>query len=170
MVRKEIINIGRRRKLPEGFGWVDHRLARENWLEKFGPESLTLYLFLVTVGDEDGVSWYSDETVCRKLNFGAEILRSARHDLVGGGLVAYKKPHYQVLELPRTGGAANFRKVLSEALSVGEEIESERRQPSGTEGLGVSLHPDGCAYRRGDNVCDALPVSVIVDAMAGGAR
>lgn len=170
MIQKEIINLGRRRKLPEGFGWVDHRLVRENWLEKFSSESLALYLFLVTVGDEDGVSWYSNETVCRKLNFGAEILRSARHELVGGGLVAYKKPHYQVLELQRVGGAENFRKALSEALGGGRDIESERRQPEGTEGLGISLHPPGAAYRRGENVCDALPVSVIVNAMAGGAR
>ncbi len=50
MMQKEIISPGQRRRLPEGFGWVDHRLVRENVIENFSAESLALYLFLITVG------------------------------------------------------------------------------------------------------------------------
>jgi len=163
MVRKEIISPERRRQLPEGFGWVDHRLVRENVIENFSAESLALYLFLITVGDEDGVSWYADESICQRLNFPLAKLKAARGELVIGGLIAYRKPHYQVLALSRPQVADSFRQALRVATS-----ESERRQPSGTEGMGISLHQPGTAYRRGQEVCDALPLSTIIDAMTGG--
>jgi hypothetical protein len=167
MTSKEIISPGRRRRLPEGFGWVDHRLVRENLIEKFSHEALTLYLFLITVGDADGVSWYSDKSICRKLNCTSGILDSMRRELVNGDLIAYRKPHYQVLELPRPQLRDNFRQILQVATG---NLEAERRQPAGTEGMGVSLHPPGGVYRRDDSVCDALPVSVIIDAIGGGAK
>lgn len=169
MVQKEIISQGQRRKLPEGFGWVDHRLVRENVIEKFSSEALALYLFLLTVGDEDGVSWYSDETVCRKLNFGAETLKVARRELTAGRLVAYRKPHYQVLELPRPQASEKFRGALSAALSGDVEFEQERRQPAGTEGKGV-LPLSLPGYRRPEGSCDVLEIGTVLEAMAGGVR
>lgn len=169
MIRKEIIVPGHRRRLPEGFGWVDHRLVRENLIENFSSEALALYLFLITVGDEDGVSWYSDESVCARLNFSVSVLKSVRRELAAGNLIAYRKPHYQVLELPHPRISDDFRRVLSEAVND-SEVEPERRQPAGTEGLGVSLHPPGGIYRRGAEVCDSLPVSTIIEAMAGGVK
>ena len=169
MVQKEIISQGQRRKLPEGFGWVDHRLVRENLIEKFSAEALALYLFLVTVGDEDAVSWYSDETVCRKLNFSTETLKAARRELTAGKLVAHRKPHYQVLELPRPQVAEKFHGALSAALAGEAEFEDERRQPAGTEGKGVlSLSLPG--YRCTEGHCDILELRTVIDAMAGGAR
>lgn len=170
MAQKEIISPGRRRRLPEGFGWVDHRLVRENLIEKFSAKSLALYLFLITVGDEDGVSWYGDESICRRLNLELSELKAARRELVAGNLVAYRKPHYQVLELPHPQEGGVFRAALSAAVKGAEEMESERRQPAGTEGMGVSLHPPGGVYRRGADVCDALPISTIINAMSGGMK
>ena len=168
-MKKEIIDLSRRRKLPEGFGWVDHRLVRESMIEKFSAEALALYLFLITVGDEDCVSWYSDETVCRKLNFGAETLKAARRELSAGKLVAYRKPHYQVLELPRPQVSSSFRSALSAAIDGKAEFEDERRQPAGTEGKGVIPLSLPCC-RRPEGSCDVLPVSAVIEAMAGGVR
>ena len=168
MMQKKIISPGQRRRLPEGFGWVDHRLVRENVIENFSAESLALYLFLITVGDEDGVSWYADESVCRRLNFTADRLKAVRRELSGGRLIAYRKPHYQVLELPRLQCSDNFRKALSTAIS--SDIPTEQRQPQGTEGMGISLHPPGGIYRRDAEVCDTLPIAAIINAMAGGAE
>lgn len=168
MMQKEIISPGQLRLLPEGFGWVDHRLVRENVIENFSAESLALYLFLITVGDEYGVSWYADESVCRRLNFAADMLKSSRRELVAGRLIAYRKPHYQVLELPHPQVSDNFRKALSAAIS--SDIPPEQRQPQGTEGMGISLHPPGGTYRRDAEVCDTLPISTIINAMAGGAK
>ncbi len=166
MMQKEIISPGQRRRLPEGFGWVDHRLVRENVIGNFIAESLALYLFLITVGDEDGVSWYADESVCRRLNFTVGRLKAARRELVAGRLIAYRKPHYQVLELPRLQSSDNFRKALRTAIS--SEMPPEERQPQGTEGMGISLHPPGGAYRRDAEVCDTLPIATIINAMTGG--
>ena len=166
-MKKEIVDFGRRRKLPESFGWVDHRLVRERHIESYSPGALALYLFLVAVGDGDGVSWYSDESLRGRLNFSSETLIGARRELVSGGLTAYRKPYYQVLEVPRpASGETVFREALGAAL---RESELEHRQPFGTEGKGV-LRPDSPVYRRTDGVCDVLGIGTVLEAIAGGAR
>jgi len=59
-----------------------------------------LYLFLLTVGDVHGVSFYSDKTLKRRLSMSLEGLLQARKRLVAEELIAYQKPFYQVLGLP----------------------------------------------------------------------
>lgn len=168
-MKKEIINLSRRRKLPEGFGWVDHRLARERHIERFSPDALALYLFLVTVGDGDGVSWYSEEVLRGRLNFSSSTLNSARKELLVGGLAAYRSPYYQVLEVPRpVAGETAFREALRAALH-GTAPEGERRQPLGTEGKGV-LPLSLPGYRRPEGSCDVLKIGTVLEAMAGGVR
>jgi hypothetical protein len=127
---------------------------------------LALYLFLITVGDEEGVSWYSDKSVCQRLNFELPELKSVRSELVTGNLVAYRKPYYQVLEFPRPQVANGFRQALNAAI----QPEGEQRQPAGTEGLGISLHPSRGVYRREPGSCDALPISTIINAISGGIK
>ncbi len=113
MIRKEIVNPGRLRRMPDGFGWVDHRLVRKGYLKARSRESLALYLFLVTVGDADGVSYYSKDSLCEHLNFSNIELASSCQELVKAELVAYRKPFYQVLDLPPTQEESNnFKKVL----------------------------------------------------------
>jgi hypothetical protein len=56
MMRKEIVDRVRLRHVPEGFGWVDHRLVRDGHVRGRSGGALSLYLFLVTVADSDGVS------------------------------------------------------------------------------------------------------------------
>ena len=58
-----------------------------------------MYLFLVTVADADGLSWYSERALCRTLSWDAPALRAAREELCSAGLIAYRKPLYQVLDL-----------------------------------------------------------------------
>lgn len=171
MSNKEIICPERKRRLPEGFGWIDHRLVRENIIDNHSCEALALYLFLLTVGDEDGVSWYSDASVCRRLNLSPEKLKAVRRELTDGFLIAYRRPHYQILELPRREGDNAFRHALSEAVRTGGSgTEKHRRQPAGTEGMGVSLYPQNGIYQRPPEACDALPLKTIIDAMAGGEK
>jgi hypothetical protein len=137
----------RRRRLPEGFGWIDHRLVRENLIENFSAESLALYLFLLTVGDENGVSWYSDASICKRLK-GVHLtvpgLKTLRNELIAGELIAYREPYYQVLELPHLQLADNFRRVLKSALDGKAQTDSDNR------------------------LSDALPISAIINAVAGG--
>lgn len=149
MIQKKMIDPARRRRLPEGFGWIDHRLVRENLIESFSAESLALYLFLLTVGDENGVSWYSDASICNRLK-GVHLtvpgLKTLRNELIAGELIAYRKPYSQVLELPHPQLADNFRRVLKSALDGKAQTDSDNR------------------------LSDALPISAIINAVAGGVQ
>jgi len=103
MTLKRVLCPERLRQIPAQFSWVDHRLVRERYIERCDPPAMALYLFLVTVGDEHGLSYYSDATLVRGLSMTATRLSQARSDLVRIGLIAYQRPLYQVLslDLPR---------------------------------------------------------------------
>lgn len=126
MVRKRILCRDRVRRVPRQFSWVDQRLVRDEHISRCSHEALALYLFLVTVGDAEGLSYYSDAAVCRLLNMEAAMLRVARRELLSIGLIAYRHPLYQVLSLddPAAGLAVLSRPVpcrgSGEAVSIGE--------------------------------------------------
>lgn len=87
------------RSIPDQFSWVDHRLVRDRHIDHLSHQASALYLFLVTVADCQGLSYYSAPSLCERLVMDALTLDAARMDLVRAGLVAYKKPLYQVLSL-----------------------------------------------------------------------
>ena len=101
-MEKKIINPARVRRVPAQFSWVDHRLVRRRLLKGCCPEAWALYLFLVTVADAEGISYYSQASLCEHLGLGASELEEARRELLEGGLIAWETPYYQVLDL---GGA-----------------------------------------------------------------
>lgn len=96
---REVICPARLRRVPPRFSWVDQRLVRDRHLERLDVYAAALYLFLVTVADAQGLSWYGDPSVARRLSIDAVRLRRARADLVQAGLLAYARPLYQVLAL-----------------------------------------------------------------------
>jgi hypothetical protein len=55
----------------------------------------------VTVSDAEGLSYYSDEAINRILCMKFGVLKSSRKELKEAGLIAYKRPLYQVLSLDR---------------------------------------------------------------------
>lgn len=87
------------RRVPAQFSWVDQRLVRDRHLDHLDAYAAALYLFLVTVADAQGLSWYGDTSTARRLSIDPERLRRARDDLVRAGLLAYVRPLYQVLAL-----------------------------------------------------------------------
>ena len=87
------------RVIRDGFGWVDHRFVRSRHLDGCSSQALALYLFLVTVADADGVSFWSDKAICERLPLTAAELLVCRRELVDAELVAYEKPVSQVLQL-----------------------------------------------------------------------
>jgi hypothetical protein len=99
MTIKRVLCPERIRQIPPQFSWVDHRLVRERHIERCDPPAAALYLFLVTVADAQGLSYYSDAALVRCLSITAERLGQARGDLVRIGLIAYQRPLYQVLSL-----------------------------------------------------------------------
>lgn len=104
---KTLILPNRVRKVPEGFSWIDHRLVRDRHLDLLSHAAATLYLFLVCVGDDKGLSYYGDGAVMSRISMDPEILGNARLELIDHGLVAWNKPVYQVLHLDPTASAVN---------------------------------------------------------------
>ena len=102
MVTKRILCPERLRRVPRQFSWVDHRLVRDKHIRGLSHESLALYLFLVTVSDVDGLSYYSDAAIERYLNLDRFMAGQTRVELCGAGLIAYCRPLYQVLSLEKS--------------------------------------------------------------------
>jgi hypothetical protein len=100
---KEPVCRERIRQIPRGFSWVDHRLVQEHYIERCSQGALALYLFLVTVADAQGLSWWSDRSLAARLGLDPDRLRQARAELQAADLVAYEHPVWQVL--PLKGGA-----------------------------------------------------------------
>jgi hypothetical protein len=91
----------RQRQLPSQFSWIDQRLARHRWFEQASAAAWALYLFLLTVADAQGLSYYADRTLCQRLGWSPSALSAAREELLGLGLIAYRAPLSQVLALDR---------------------------------------------------------------------
>lgn len=109
---KRIVNLERQRRIPAHFSWIDHRLVSERCIDKADVTAWALYLFLVTVADAHGVSYYGNASLMRRLHITAEQLRRARADLIGLDLIAYDPPHYQVLSWPESiSVAARFAQL-----------------------------------------------------------
>jgi hypothetical protein len=131
MINKHLLRPQRLRHIPPSFSWVDHRLVRHEYLARAGHGAWTLYLFLVTVADAQGLSFYSDAAISRRLTMDLLTLSAARQQLIQADLIAYRKPLYQVLSLPedpkpasepeapRTGEVRSVAAILRRALEGG---------------------------------------------------
>lgn len=119
-MQKRLLVPSRVRRVPRQFSWVDQRLVRDRHIAHCDPEALALYLFLVTVADAQGLSFYADASIGRLLSLPPQRLEQAREALVGAGLIAYETPLYQVLalepavpapsaQLPSTRGTGELR-------------------------------------------------------------
>jgi hypothetical protein len=98
-MHKRPISLAKLRTVPSQFSWVDQRLVRERYIDQLSPEACALYLFLVTVADAQGLSFYAEPSLCQRLSMSLAVLRQARQALIRCDLVAYQRPLYQVLAL-----------------------------------------------------------------------
>jgi hypothetical protein len=87
------------RRVPQQFCWVAQRLVRERYIDQLSHEACALYLFLVTVADAQGLSYYADPSLCQRLTMTGPELHQARQGLMTRDLIAYQRPLYQVLAL-----------------------------------------------------------------------
>jgi hypothetical protein len=99
MIQKHLICPQRLRRIPNQFSWVDHRLVRDRHIESCSHAAAGLYLFLITVADHQGLSYYSDPSLMTRLCMDGSTLEAARQNLIRVGLIAYESPLYQVLSL-----------------------------------------------------------------------
>lgn len=99
MASKRILCEQRLRHIPAQFSWIDQRLVFEGHLARCDAPAAALYLFLLTVADAQGLSYWGDARVMRMLSTTSARLDRARQELVRLGLIAYERPLYQVLAL-----------------------------------------------------------------------
>jgi hypothetical protein len=102
---------------------VDHRLIRHAHLRGRDHSAWALYLFLVTVADVQGLSYYSDAAICRHLKMDLLQVAEARQQLLRADLIAYRKPLYQVLSLadpPAPAHSATDPQRAGQGQSVGD--------------------------------------------------
>lgn len=67
-------------------------------------EETLLYVFLSLVSDKNGISWYGDKRISELAGIPAVDIITTRFGLEKKGFIKYKKPYYQVLEMPRSIG------------------------------------------------------------------
>ena len=131
MVFKSPILPNRIRKVPKQFSWIDHRLVLERHIENCSHTAAALYLFLVTVGDAEGLSYYADKSIMKRLSMDQNTLDSARVNLIRTGLVAWQKPLYQVLSLDnQMVEKKSPRSSMAQMLSLGEILKTAREEAS----------------------------------------
>ena len=127
MVEKRLLCPQRRRRTPAQFSWLDHRLVRERRLQHCPLEAWALYLFLVTVADARGLSYYSDASLTARLPLDRRALLDARDALIGADLIAFEPPLYQVLSLDENAPAAPPPQRSATPRRLSEVLEQLRR-------------------------------------------
>jgi hypothetical protein len=98
-MHKQPLSLAQLRQVPKQFSWVDQRLVREHYIDRLSHPACALYLFLLTVADAQGLSYYAEPTLCRRLSMSKATLRQSRQELIARQLLAYRRPLYQVLAL-----------------------------------------------------------------------
>ena len=83
-----------------------------------------MYLFLLTVADAQGLSYYSENSIAQMLSLDAVALIRARQELIGASLIAYCHPLYQVLSFDERSNEQ------SEPLLIGQVLREslEKKQ------------------------------------------
>lgn len=128
-MHKQPLSLAKLRQLPRQFSWVDQRLVREGYIDRLSHPACALYLFLLTVADAQGLSYYAERSLCQRLQMSPAQLRQARQLLTQQGLLAYRRPLYQVLaleapqpsplpEAPREQDAVDIKAVFAQIWEV----------------------------------------------------
>ncbi len=125
MVTKQPICPNRIRKTPRQFSWLDHRLVSDHYIDRCTHGAAALYLFLVAVSDARGLSYYSDRTLSQRLDMEECVLVRHRNELIDIGLVAYRKPLYQVLAIDAepVRSTGSFQSVEQIFKRIGEGLK-----------------------------------------------
>jgi hypothetical protein len=99
---KRLLRPQQMRQVPSQFSWIDQALVQRHLIDRCDARAAALYLFLVTVADAQGLSYYGSATLMQRLHLSAEELSAARRQLLDLELVAYEAPLYQVLAIAGT--------------------------------------------------------------------
>lgn len=122
MIHKHVLLTDRVRRPPKsGFSWVDRRFVH-HFAPQLSQEAILLYFFLASVSDQQGLSYYRDDSLASRLRIRQADLLQARDELIRHDLLAYESPLTQVLSLP----------------------QAQRRQQAGLHALGELFRQARC--------------------------
>ncbi len=100
MIKNIIVCPDRVRKISGSFAFIEHRFLRDGFWASLDHHELLLYLFLVIVGDRNGISFYSYDKICTLLRVSVDEYTLARDTLIEKDLIAFDGKFFQVLSLP----------------------------------------------------------------------
>jgi len=88
------------RKITGSFAFIEHRFIRNGFFSSLSHQELLLYVFLVLVGDRNGISYYSYDKICTVLRICVDEYILVRNGLIKKDLIAFDGQIFQVLSLP----------------------------------------------------------------------
>jgi hypothetical protein len=100
MIIKKIINPDRVRHVNGGFSFIPHRFLTDGFLTSLSQQEVLVYFFLILASDRNGLSYYSNDSICKSLQLDIDAYLKARDGLLQKGLIAFDSTIFQVLELP----------------------------------------------------------------------
>lgn len=133
---KQLLRPERLRQVPEQFSWVDHALVQRRLIDRCDARAAALYLFLVTVADARGLSYYGSSSLMQRLQLSAEELGAACRQLIELDLVAYQAPLYQVLAISAPKAAPH---TVPASASPAASATASASAPAAGAGAPVSL-------------------------------
>jgi len=101
MIEKTPLIDQRLRKISGTFAFIEHRFLRDGFWASLDHHELLLYVFLVLVGDRNGLSYYSYDKICTLLRISVDNYILARNSLIEKDLIAFDGHLFQVLSLPQ---------------------------------------------------------------------
>jgi len=99
-IEKRLIVPNRIRKIEGSFAFIEHKFLRHGFWTSLEHRELLLYLFLILVADQKGLSYYSYDKICSILRIPLEQYIEARDSLIKKDLIAFDGTLFQVLSLP----------------------------------------------------------------------
>ena len=118
MIKNIILCPDRVRKINGSFAFIEHRFLRDGFFVGLDHHELLLYLFLILVGDRNGISFYSYDKICTLLSCSVDEHVLARDSLIEKDLIAFDGKFFQVLSLPKIA-----RRSSCPPLRTREEME-----------------------------------------------
>ena len=100
MVKKQLLNPERVRKIEGSFAFIEHRFLRKGFWASLYHHELLLYFFLILVADRQGISYYSYDHICKATGLLLEEYLQARDGLIDKDLIDFDGFFFQVLSLP----------------------------------------------------------------------
>jgi hypothetical protein len=100
MIQKTPLVSHRIRTINGSFAWISHRFLSQGFWGSLTHHELLVYLFLVIVGDRQGLSYYSFDKICSLVAITPDEYIVARDGLINNDLISFDGHLFQILSLP----------------------------------------------------------------------